>query len=561
MQDAAATAGGAERSPEPPASSLVDLGQATAGPGALASIPWRDRLSTQLLMVVAGLVLAAVIAFALMEVFIGRQRLGGVASSTEVLSEGIKGSVRHAMVEDQRQEAYAIVRGIARLPALAHVRLINKEGRITFSTIEGETGRMVDKGAEGCSACHLSDETLSVPHEARRWRVVRHNDQRVLAMVTPFRNEPSCATASFPAHPPQKTVLGVLDVGISLANVDRDLANFRRANVLVTGMAALALVTFFWISARRRVVRPVEALLRGTRRVAQDQLDTEIRLDGRGELGLLAASFNDMTRSLRRAEHDLRQLTNDLEQKVAERTAELAAAQDSLVRSEKLSSLGKLSASIAHEINNPLAGILTFAKLMIRTIEQGPLCDAERKTLVRQLELVQRETERCTAIVRNLLDFARERHLQLREVNLNAAVDEALMLIANQAAIQGVEMVKDLAPLPPVSADFGQMRQSFVNMALNAVDAMQKGGRLTVTTRPLPDQDSVEVVFLDTGRGIPPDVMKRIFDPFFTTKDKGTGLGLSVVYGIIERHRGKLSVESQPGEGARFTIRLPVARG
>ena len=563
MQDVAATVGrsGAEGSGEPPAPRHLEPERARAEPGPLDSIPWRDRLSTQLLLVAAGLVLAAVVAFTLMEIFIGRQRIGGVASSAEVLSEGIKGSLRHAMLEDQRPEAYAIVRGIARLPALAHVRLVNKEGLITFSTIAGETGTMIDKRAEGCSACHRPDETLSVPHEAGRWRVFRHGDQRVLAMVTPFRNEPGCATAACHAHPPQKTVLGILDVGISLANVDRDLASFRRANLFVTGVAALLLIAFFWFLAQRRVMRPVEALLRATRRVAQDQLDTEIRSHGRGELGLLAASFNDMTRSLRLAEGELRQLTRSLEEKVAERTADLAAAQDSLVRSEKLSSLGKLSASIAHEINNPLAGILTFAKLMIRTIEHGPLGDAERKTLVRQLEMVQRETERCTAIVRNLLDFARERPLQLREVNLNAAVDEAFMLIANQAAIQGVELVKDLAPLPAVSADFGQMRQSFVNIAMNAVEAMQKGGRLTVTTRPLPDRDSVEVVFLDTGRGIPPEVMKRIFDPFFTTKEKGTGLGLSVVYGIVQRHRGDLSVESRPGEGARFTLRLPAARG
>ncbi len=560
MQDTAATVGGAaggrDAQPSPaPRGREPDRGMA------VASIPWRHQLSTQLLLVALGLVLAAVIAFALMEIFIGRQRLASAATSTEVLSEGVRGALRHAMVEDRRGEAYDIARGIARLSSIDHVRLINKEGRITFSTIAGETGSMVDKRAEGCNACHREGETLAATPEAGRTRVYQHADHRVLAMVTPFPNEPGCSAAACHAHPPQKQVLGVLDIGISLATVDRDLAAFRRTNLLVTGVAALLLVAFFWTLARHRVVRPVEALLRGTRLVAQDQLDTEIHVGTHGELGLLAASFNDMTRSLRRVKGELHQLTSSLEAKVAERTAELEAAQDSLVRSEKLSSLGKLSASIAHEINNPLAGILTFAKLMIRTIEHGPVGEAERKTLVRQLELVQRETERCTAIVRNLLDFARERPLQLKEVNLNAVVDEALMLIANQAAIQGIEIVKDVAPLPPVAADFGQMRQSFVNIAMNAIESMQKGGQLRVTTRALPERDSVEVVFADTGRGIPPEVMRRIFDPFFTTKDKGTGLGLSVVYGIVARHQGTISAESEQGQGARFTVRLPVARG
>ncbi|HEY6104423.1 MAG TPA: ATP-binding protein, partial [Anaeromyxobacteraceae bacterium] len=245
--------------------------------------------------------------------------------------------------------------------------------------------------------------------------------------------------------------------------------------------------------------------------------------------------------------------------KVEERTAELRTAQDQMVRTEKLSSLGKLAASIAHEINNPLAGILTFAKLMIRTLDQGPVGDGERRGLVRNLSLVQRETERCSAIVRNLLDFARERPMQLKAVNLNQVVEEALSLIAHQSAIQNVVLEKDLAPVPPVEADFGQLRQAFVNIAINAVEAMAQGGRLTVVTRPRPDDWQVEIVFTDTGPGIPPAVMQKMFDPFFTTKEKGTGLGLSVVYGIVERHHGKVEVETGEGKGTRFTIRLPVS--
>jgi two-component system NtrC family sensor kinase len=304
----------------------------------------------------------------------------------------------------------------------------------------------------------------------------------------------------------------------------------------------------------------VEALVQATRRVAHDELDTEIQVDSRGELGLLAASFNDMIRSLRKVEGELRQLTLNLEAKVEERTAELRAAQDSLVRSEKLSSLGKLSASIAHEINNPLAGILTFAKLMIRTIEHGAVGEAERKNLVRQLALVQRETERCSAIVRNLLDFARERPLQLKEVSVNQVVEEVFSLVTNQSAIQGVEVAKDLAPVPMVEADFGQLRQAFVNIVINAIEATGRGGHLRVVTRPLPEEDAVEITFQDDGPGIPPEVMQKIFDPFFTTKEKGTGLGLSVVYGIVDRHHGRVAVDSEPGKGTRFTIRLPAAK-
>ena len=527
---------------------------------ALDSIPWRERISTQLLGVAAALVLAAVVAFAAVEMAIARQRLASATASTTLVSETVSASIRHAMLKDDRGDAYAIIDNIGRQAQIAHVRIFNKEGRITFSTVPGERGQLVDKRAEGCSACHSENESLTVPIDALRTRIYEGRQGRVLAMVTPIRSSPDCTTSACHAHPREKAVVGVLDLGVSLASVDRDLTVFRRVSLIVTALLALLLGAVFWWVAKARVVRPVEALVQATRRVAHDELETEIHIDAKGELGLLAASFNEMIRSLRRVEGELQSLNEQLEAKVEERTGELRAAQDTLVRTEKLSSLGKLSASIAHEINNPLAGILTFATLMIRTIEHGPVGEAERRTLVKQLALVQRETERCTAIVRNLLDFARERPLQLKNVDVNHVVEEVFSLVSNQTAILGVEVTRDLARVPMVEADFGQLRQAFINIVINGIEAIGKGGHLRVSTRPLPEENGVEIVFQDDGPGIPPELMQKIFDPFFTTKEKGTGLGLSVVYGIVERHKGHVSVESEPGKGTRFTIRLPAAR-
>jgi two-component system NtrC family sensor kinase len=528
----------------------------------LDAIAWRHRLSTKLLAVVAVLTLAAVVAFAVVELVMQRQRLGGVTQSAELFSETIKSSTYRAMLEDRRWDAYTTMEVIGRQHGIERVRIFNKEGRVTFSSHPEETGMMVDKRAESCYACHAADQPLSRITATSRARIYKSGNHRILGMVTPIYNDSGCSTAACHAHSPGQQVLGVLDVGISLAEMDRELTIFRRSSLSVTALAVLLLAAFFYLFAQAQVVRPVAALVQGTHRVARDQLDVEIRTDSRGELGLLAASFNDMTRSLRRLETELHQMMDGLEVKVEERTAELKAAQDQLVRSEKLSSLGKLSASIAHEINNPLAGILTFAKLMIRTLEQGPPDEQARKTLVRNLALVQRETERCSAIVRNLLDFARERPLSLKEVSVNHVVEEALSLIGHQSAIMGVVIEKDLAAVPMVEADFGQLRQAFVNIAMNACEAMGKGGRLVIATRPVPDAGAVEVSFADNGPGIPPELLRKIFDPFFTTKEKGTGLGLSVVYGIVERHHGKVEVQSEVGRGTRFTIRLPaVARG
>jgi two-component system NtrC family sensor kinase len=334
------------------------------------------------------------------------------------------------------------------------------------------------------------------------------------------------------------------------------VAAFRRGFLALLTGAVLAVAGLLYVLGRAEVVEPVAALVEGTRRVARDDLDVEIRVPRlHGEMAVLAASFNDMTRSVRQLEGELKGLNSGLEHEVAARTAALEAAQEQLVRTEKLSSLGKLSASIAHEINNPLAGILTFAKLVSRTLEEGPPDEARCAAIRRNLSLVEREAQRCSAIVRNLLDFARERPIALRATDVNAAVEEALSLLNNQVAIQGVALERALSPVPPVLADFGQLRQAFVNVAMNACEAMGQGGTLRVTSREA-DGD-VEVVFADNGPGIAPERLRKIFDPFFTTKEKGTGLGLSVVYGIVERHGGRIDVASRAGEGTTFTFRLP----
>jgi len=559
--EAASAAPGSERAvgeAPPPAHEDRQI-PLTGGSGALDAIPWRHRLSTKLIGMVVALALASVAGFMGMEWAMQQQRLRGMTQSVELFSETIRSSTWRAMLEDRRGDAYYTMEVIGRQPGIDHVRIFNKEGRITFSTVTGEIGQLVDKRAEACYACHAADQPLVRVAAPSRARIYGSSGHRVLGMVTPIPNDRSCTTSACHAHKEGQQVLGVLDVGLSLNRLDDDMAAIRRSSLVVTAFGVLILAAFLYYFAQRQVVRPVAALLDGTRRVSRDELDVEIRTPSRGELGLLAASFNDMTRAQRRLKADLRHFTEGLEAKVEERTAELRAAHEQLVRTEKLSSLGKLSASIAHEINNPLAGILTFAKLMIRTLESGPGDESTRKELIRSLGLVQRETERCSAIVRNLLDFARERPLSLKPVDVNHVVTEALSLIANQAAILNVVMEKDLAPVPPVEADFGQLRQAFVNIAVNAVEAMPQGGRLNVITRTLRDERQVEISFADNGPGIPPEVARKIFDPFFTTKEKGTGLGLSVVYGIVARHHGKIEVDTAPGKGTRFDIHLPFA--
>jgi two-component system NtrC family sensor kinase len=556
-QNAAPPAGSEATPPAPPAarvpSSLDALG---------LDIPWHQRLSTRLFAATGLVAFITMVAIFLAAVAIQQHLLKQVTEESDLVTQTIRNALHRAMLHDRRQDAYAIMQDIARQPGIERIRLTDESGKVTFSTDAAELGTRIDVNSEGCRACHQDGSTLANVDLADRKRVFASPDgHRALGILTPFHNEPSCSTAECHAHPASRSVLGVLDVGISMERLDRETEAFRGRALGAAALAAALLGLLVWWVARRQLIRPVAALVHATRRVASVQLETSIPVTWSGELGALANSFNEMTGSLRQARTEVQELMAGLERQVQERTAALRAAQDQLVRSEKLSSLGRLSASIAHEINNPLAGILTFSKLMVRMLDQGAPDEATRRTLVKNLQLVQRETERCTAIVRNLLDFARERPLTVKEVDLNAVVEEAFQLLQNPIQLHDLHLAKRLGPVPMVKADFGQLRQACVNVVMNACEAVPRGGHLSVETRRA-EGGPVEIVFEDDGPGIPPEQLSRIFDPFFTTKEKGTGLGLSVVYGIVERHGGTIDIQSAAGKGTTVTIRIPpVAPG
>ena len=241
---------------------------------------------------------------------------------------------------------------------------------------------------------------------------------------------------------------------------------------------------------------------------------------------------------------------------------ELKTAQEQVIRAEKLASLGKLSATIAHEINNPLAAVLTYIKLMMKLIERGKFTDAKVQDISRYLKTMASETSRCGEIVKNLLAFSRQSTLTIEPQNIEDIIDRTLILIIHDLEMKGLQVVKEIEPdLPPILCDFKQIQQSFLNLMGNASEAMSQGGTLTLKACHSKKKGFVEVVFSDTGCGISKQDLPKIFEPFFTTKEegKGVGLGLSVVFGIITRHKGTIEVESKPEKGTTFKVLLPVS--
>jgi two-component system NtrC family sensor kinase len=327
----------------------------------------------------------------------------------------------------------------------------------------------------------------------------------------------------------------VLDISLSLAATDKRIQDIKGKTMLFSVITILAVSLIIGLFVQRAVYRPVKELVAGTTRVASGDFDHTIPARSDDEIGQLAESFNTMTQRLKETQYQL-------------------------LQSEKLASIGKLAATIAHEINNPLNGILTYTKLIERKLADGALKKDEIPKFLSYLGIMERETERCSTIVRNLLDFARQREPSLKpDVNINAVVEEALALLANQIALQEITLEKKFNQLPPIMADPMQLRQVFLNIILNACEAMNNEGVLTVTTAlSNKRKKAVRVEIADSGVGIDEKDLPKIFDPFFTSKEKGTGLGLSVVYGIINSHQGTIEVDSKAGEGTTIAITLPT---
>jgi two-component system NtrC family sensor kinase len=258
-----------------------------------------------------------------------------------------------------------------------------------------------------------------------------------------------------------------------------------------------------------------------------------------------------------------RDITDDLEYRVERKARQVKKDLARLVHEDKMIALGKLVASSVHEINNPISGIHTLAKLMLRTLEEDQLEAEELKEFRRYLDLIVRESARCGDIVSNLLSFSRQKEIERRPLDLNELIRSVILLSQHKMELQNIEIKEDLdTHLPQTTGDYSQIQQCFVNLVFNAMEAMPDGGTLTITTYVDKKKRMVMASISDTGLGIPEDKISMIFEPFFSTKDesKGVGLGLSVVYGIIREHKGKIYVESNVGAGSTFTVRLPLAK-
>jgi two-component system NtrC family sensor kinase len=491
-----------------------------------------------------------------------KQMLEAMILGADQLSRAITSATWHAMLADHREAAYETMQTIALKQGIKRIRIFNKEGRVMFSTDPHDTDQ-VDKDAEACSLCHASLQPLVRVDVPSRARIFRGPDgERQLAMITPIYNEPACSQAACHAHPAAFNVLGVLDVALSLERVDDEVSGIEWRGATVMAIHVLLIAVFILFFTRSFVGKPIQELIEGTRAVSAMQLDRPIQVRSSTELGELAHSFNLMRERLKEALAEISRFTQSLESKVEERTRELQIAHEKLEQSARLASLGRLSASVAHEINNPLSGILNLSMLMQRLLTDDGIPRARLEEFRGYLALVIRETRRIGRIVSDLLLFSRGSRRTPRSADLNQIIYTTLSLVEHKLKSMNVQTELHLASaLPPMLCDDSQIQEVVLNLVLNAGEATLAHGRGKVMIQTSVDSQRGCLVLKvsDDGEGIAQENVPRIFEPFFTTKEdgKGVGLGLAVVYGIVQSHGGEIEVSSEVGKGTTFTLIFP----
>ncbi len=616
-----------------------------------------NKIGMKLILAVSSIVILILTIFAYFSIKYQSDNLTSeVERHANQLSETIRQSTRFDMLANRREHLHNIINEIGKEASIRNVRVLNKEGEIIYSSLENEIGNMVDKNEESCYACHAKNQPLQKLSIQERTRIFRvdPDSARALGIINPIYNEVSCWEADCHAHEKAKTVLGVLDISVSLKEIDQTAKNSTMNMILYTFLATLFTAIIVRFLVKFLIQKPVRNLVEATNYVAVGNLNYRIASTRKDELGLLANSFDNMTK------------------KIAEMRMQL-------FQSDKMASMGKLAAGVAHEINNPLTGVLTYSSFLLKRVKDNPEMKAD-------LEVIVRETKRSREIVKGLLDFARQSTPRKGKIEINDVIENALTIVSNQLKINHVEMIKEYTKsIPQISGDSNQIQQVILNLVVNSIDSFgSNGGKITIKTNQIklapygitqirhancpkghdlidedhkidgrpsiklkaksgtnegfihldpiygnhnhhygiqfkknetvklfcphcdsslvdkdelgPDCDApvyklkipeqgtlkgcskfgcnwqnwdfvdqsgernfIEIVIADNGCGIDNNDLEKIFDPFFSTKgQKGTGLGLSVIWGIIDNHNGKISVDSTVGKGTSFKINLPV---
>ncbi len=475
------------------------------------------------------------------------------------ISDLIKKSTRYSMLLNRREDVHQTIKTLGTEIGVKTINIYNKQGLIIFSTDSTEILKKVNVTAEACIVCHNSTVPLQSLTNQNKIRIYKNaENKRVLGLINPIQNEPDCSNAACHAHSPKVKILGVLDVVVTLDELDKIITQNTRNTILSAVLITIAISFFCGLFIIILVNKPMKKLTKGIEEVGKGNLDYKIDVRSKSEFGQMAKRFNEMSEKLNEAYKEIKKWSDTLNDKVNEKTEELKNIYNQVNQIEKLASLGKLSATVAHELNNPLEGILTYSKLIIKKLNAIQK-DSEYSKMIEYLTLISDESSRCGKIVKDLLLFSHEERDIFAKENLTTIIDKSITLINHHLEIQKISLQKKYPEGGVmINCNAQKIQQALMSLFINSIEAMPHEGTITVKLSIEDGQAIIRVI--DEGTGISAKDLPHIFEPFYSTKEasKGTGLGLAVVYGIIANHNGQIDVEYTSLKGTTFKIRLPL---
>lgn len=482
----------------------------------------------------------------------------------------VEGSLYKSMLENDKSTLHSTLDIINTMPGIDDVNLYDQNDNLAYSSFTAESDFHSNPD---CIACHSNLNEMFSKKERSYMIIDEESDcsmnpnrpgQRHMLIRRPILNELSCYTASCHAHSQNDEVLGSLIIRMPLEDLDNALQRSSVEFLLMALIITAIVVSMLILFTRKRIKDPLNSIITASEAVSAGEVNTrlEIRHDLLDDMKMVSLAFNNMLDNIDRATVELENWSKQLEYKVQKKSEELSEAQNELINVERIASLGKLSASVAHEINNPLSGILIYTKLVYKQLYNQDITPERRENMLRQLKLIETETKRCGDIVKGLLDFSSKGQDDFEEKHLNEILQGTYELMMHHIKISNITFQTDLSARSDIIyCSPNQIKQACIAILVNASEAVSENGEIIIRTINT-DSNTVRLEISDNGSGISPEDIPHIFEPFFSTKRdaRGIGLGLPIVHGIVQNHGGKVEIDSVVGRGTTVSIVFPLRK-
>ncbi|RIJ48316.1 HAMP domain-containing protein [Maribellus luteus] len=477
----------------------------------------------------------------------------------------VEGSLYHSMLKNDKSALQSTLDIINAMPGIDEVNMYNNRDSLVYSTT-AFSDSLAQRGPN-CGGCH-SNFSEMFPAKQKSYRIIdfkspcnmdqKQKGHRQLLVRTPILNERSCYASACHAHSQEEEILGSLIIKVPLAELDSAVTKSSTDFFLLAIVVTVLLVSLLIFFTKNKIQKPLNEIIVASEAVSKGDRSRrlEIRPHLLEDMRSVSLAFNNMLDNLDAANRELENWSHQLEYKVQRKSEELAEIQNELIHIERITSLGKLSSSVAHEINNPLSGILTYSKLVAKQLAKLDMPETSKASMLKYLKVIETESKRCGNIVRGLLDFSRKDQENFEQHHLNQVLKESYSLMAHQMHIAGIHFYTDFtASSDLVYCNDNQIKQVCVALLVNAMEAITLNGEILIKTSN-PDEEHIKMEIVDNGVGIPAEDISRIFQPFYSAKQRasGIGLGLAIVHGIVQSHKGKIEVQSEPGKGTTMSV-------